>query len=351
MVTRIQFQLTILLTCMIGSHALLPPSATTVLSKRRNNSLLLMYSSHFNEDNSFNAFIDDASEAILDGQDLEIIRGGAAYSPQAILSSIKLGFSQRVAADPSFLSKSILEVILAATTQFMAEVSKRGRDRIIPEIDFVFAGILTAIFGKYYSSWRVAKTIDAKDNISVDNDDSDDINRENTWRERVPTNAFQRTLLDGYTSPTLSSRALAFLLPMPQLFRAGVIASTIGYGLTSSLIWLRTIFMPSYVAQTSPVSVPLVALYTGAFMALVSNIRYQCLQGVVEPYLIEAPFDKLESIGANNNNGVIGNIARCRIWKSIRASIIISVRWGNGLLGSWIAISGMRAFKLQRLAS
>ena len=337
-----------LLSCS-SVQALVPP--TKLRLSRASSSAL------HNDSLDFDAFADEASEAILGGQDLDILpRGGDTFdkfatkiSPQSIATSIKLGFSQRVAADPNFLSKSIVEIILAAATQYMAELTQRGWDRIIPEIDFVFAGILTAVIGKYFSMWRVAKTIDASEN-SIPTDKAGDTQKENNWREKVPTNAFQRTLLDGHTRPTISSRFLAFLVPMPQLFRAGVIASTVGYGLTSTLISLRTIFLPSYVAQTSPVSVPLAALYTGVFMALVSNIRYQLLQGLVEPCLIDAPFDKLERLG-EDNDGFVGNIARWRMWKSIKASIIVGVRWGNGLLGSWIAIAGMRALKLQKLAS
>ena len=336
-------QIVLMLLSCSSVQALVPP--TKLRLSRASSSAL------HNDSLDFDAFADEASEAILGGQDLDILpRGGDALgkfttkiSPQSIATSVKLGFSQRVAADPNFLSKSIVEIILAAATQYMAELTQRGWDRIIPEIDFVFAGILTAVIGKYFSMWRVAKTIDASENSIPCTQ------KENNWREKIPTNAFQRTLLDGHTRPTISSRFLAFLVPMPQLFRAGVIASTVGYGLTSTLISLRTIFLPSYVAQTSPVSVPLAALYTGVFMALVSNIRYQLLQGLVEPCLIDTPFDKLEILG-EDNDGFVGNIARWRMWKSIKASIIVGVRWGR-LLGSWIAIAGMRALKLQKLAS
>lgn len=299
-------------------------------------------------------FADEASAAILSGQDLDIItlRGGDAlksFSPQSIVSSFKLGLSQRVAADPNFLLKSILEVVLAATTQYMAEVSRRGWNRMLPEIDFVFAGVLTAVIGKYYSCWRVAKTSVSKPKneiVTVDNISKNNVN----WRERVPTNAFQKTLLDGHTTPSMLSRFLAVVVPMPQLFRAGVIASTIGYGITSAMIQLRTMFIPSYVPQTNPVSVPLAALYTGAFMALVSNIRYQLLQGVIEPYLIDTPFFKLQRL-AETNNGLVGRIARWKIWKTIKGLLILAVRWANGLLGSWLAIGGMRALNLQQLKS
>ncbi|KAL9183204.1 hypothetical protein ACHAXT_004991 [Thalassiosira profunda] len=344
------------------SDALLqPPSKALGCTRRRipalRNALDDLYDDGWDE---------EASQAILDGQgnffSLESARGGdsskgnaltktlSAISPNNALHTIKEGYRQRVAADPAFLSKSLLEIILAASTQYMAEVTRRGKDRMLPEIDFVFAGVLTAVCGKYYSMWRVARTIDA---------DADDANRGDgekksdtsdtttDWRANIPTNAFQPTLLDGRTKPTLSSRVLAFLLPMPQLFRAGVIASTIGYGLTSFLVRLKTFFVPQYVASTEPVSVPLAAIYTGLFMAFVSNVRYQLLQGVVEPYLIDGTFEKVEAL--HNKEGG-GRIARqLRHLRHAKRAVVVLVRWANGLLGSWIAIGGMRAFGLQKL--
>lgn len=278
---------------------------------------------------------DGASGAILggmDGMDSLGLRGGAIANP---IASIQTGFRQRTAADPNFLGKSILEMVLAASTQYAAEVAKRGRSRVLPEIDFVFAGILTAVCGKYYSMWRVARTASESEG-----GDSSGTSSAVGWRDRAPTNSFQPLLLDG-TVPTFEGRCLAFLLPMPSLFRAGVIASTVGYGLTSVLIRIRTAVLPSYVSPTRPVSVPLAAVYTGAFMALVSNIRYQLLQGIVEPYFIDEPFDKLSEIGKRQWAAALTG--------KLKYVVIFLVRLANGLLGSYIAISGMKAFGLQKL--
>jgi hypothetical protein len=63
---------------------------------------------------------------------------------------LKIGYKRRVAANPSFPAKSLTEVFLAAGTQLAAECNRRGTSRLLPEIDFVFPAILTAVFGKYY---------------------------------------------------------------------------------------------------------------------------------------------------------------------------------------------------------
>ena len=113
---------------------------------------------------------DAASQAILSGQgDIMSARGGGngipnsssifkniatcvistMHSTSNIVQSIKNGYAHRIAADPTFVTKSVVEIMLAAITQYMAEVGRRGKDRILPEFDFVFAGVVTAVCGKY----------------------------------------------------------------------------------------------------------------------------------------------------------------------------------------------------------
>jgi len=119
--------------------------------------------------------------------------------------------------------------------------------------------------------------------------------------------------------------------------------------------------IPFYDVRTEPVSVPLAAIYTGVFMAVVSNVRYQILQGVVEPYLIDGGFDKLERgldalesrLRGMRELGMLSRLLRglngIEFWRKCKGVVIVLVRWGNGLLGSWIAIGGMRACGLQKM--
>mmetsp|Transcript_8330 Transcript_8330/g.17997 ORF Transcript_8330/g.17997 Transcript_8330/m.17997 type:complete len:340 (-) Transcript_8330:80-1099(-) len=266
--------------------------------------------------------------------------GNGVASPLPSLSklsrSISRGYRARVAADPNFLVKSVLEVALAAGTQFAAEWNRRGGVKgCLTEIDFVVAGVLTAIAGKYYSAWRVAPT--AKIDGDDDNDDAGDgskdgvlVEEDGFWSTKVPSNAFQPYLLDGATRPTPIGRLASLVAPIPTLFRAGVIASAIGYGLTSVLITLRTLLVPDYVAQTVNINIVHACVYTGAFMSIVSNIRYQLLQGLIEPKLVDRFFGR---------------------WPPVQAALTFAVRLANGLLGSMIAIAGMKWLGLQKLKS
>lgn len=204
---------------------------------------------------------------------------------------------------------------------------------MITEIDFVIAGIFTAIAGKYYSMWKVAPTSTStsasrSSNSSASskghcNDHSSSSTVSSSSSSKIPTNAFQTD--EPYS---LMQRSMAFILPIPDLFRAGFIASAIGYGLTQILISLRSLLVPSYEAATASVNIIHACLYTGGFMAIVSNIRYQLLQGIIEPMVVE----KI-----------------CRNFPFVKAAAIFAVRLANGLLGSSLAIAGMKMFGLQKL--
>jgi len=235
-------------------------------------------------------------------------------SSTGFIKSLKEEYKLRLQADQNFTSKSIIEVFLAATTQFTAEIGRRGRKGILTEIDFVIAGIVTAIAGKYYSMWRTAPTVKSQQQPQPQPQD-----RKLTF----PTNAFQTD-----QSYSFVQRCLSFLIPIPSLFQAGFIASALGYGLTAIFISLRSTFIPHYEAATVNVNIFHASLYTGGFVAIVSNIRYQLLQGIIEPKIIERWFVKFP-------------------W--IKAALIFLARLANGLLGSYLAIAGMKMFGVQRL--
>ena len=185
--------------------------------------------------------------------------------------------------------------------------------------------------------WRVAKTksaeetTDVPDSTKPSESDSDVTETKDLLlfgQMPVPTNAFQRTMMDGITRPSPVQRLGSFVAPMWPLARAGFLVSFVGYGFAALLISIRTLLVPSYVPVTKSINVLHASVYTGCFMAIVSNIRYQLLQGVVEP-IIDRLFLKRFPV--------------------VHSGLIFAIRWANGLLGSILAITGMRYFGLQRL--
>jgi hypothetical protein len=50
----------------------------------------------------------------------------ASMSPEGALRSVREGYAWRMAADPSFRHKSLLEISLAVSTQCISEVGTRG---------------------------------------------------------------------------------------------------------------------------------------------------------------------------------------------------------------------------------
>jgi hypothetical protein len=212
--------------------------------------------------------------------------------------------------------------------------------------------------------WRTAKTLDSNDGesynrkilksskSSISSTTGDSI----VFGLPVPTNFFQPYMADGMTVPTTKQRVGSFLAPVPALFRAGTIASGVGYGIVAVIIALRSILIPSYRTETIPVNVFYASIYTGCFMAVVSNIRYQLLQGIIEPIFIDRwLFSNILVINKhekNNKNDGIDNTKRTNSYRFqivLRSCTIFAVRWLNGLLGSVLAITGMRLLGLQRM--
>jgi hypothetical protein len=90
------------------------------------------------------------------------------------------------------------------------------------------------------------------------------------------------------------------------------------------------------------------------YVAVISNLRYQFLQGIVEPYLIDGSFSLIEDdLARDDDDEAMGGNRRAKTNRrkmSIRLkSKLVLVRYANGVLGSWIAIRGMRILGLQKL--
>ncbi|GMH75737.1 hypothetical protein TrST_g3070 [Triparma strigata] len=215
-----------------------------------------------------------------------LTRGGSSNPPKSPLQTF---ISSRSSLQTNFPLKSLSELSLAVLLQLLAEYKIRsGLPGILLAFDYVLASVLTACAGKYYSMLRTASSSSS------------------TWLSPLP----------------LLPRLRLFLLTSQNLFSFGFLAGLTGYTLTTFI----TLFRSKILHQT--ISLKIVnpfhaAIYTGAFMAIVSNIRYTILQIKVEPFIEEYFSGK------------------------VMKGIIFGVRCANGFAGSWVAIWGMRYFNIQ----
>ena len=214
----------------------------------------------------------------------------AALTPQArppLKARITSAWRARADADPKFRQKLALEAALACALQTTAEVQRRGR-AFGREADYVVAGVLTALAGKLMASFQAAPSMQGA----------------------TATNAFQPDV-------PVRDRVGAVVRPMPRLFGVGFAAAAAGYGLTDVLTRLRDL---CGIAVVAPPRVPILgaAVYTGVFVAVVSNGSYQILQGLVE-----------------------------RGWWGDRRALLFVGRAGRSLMASALAIRGMQMSGLQ----
>ncbi len=230
-----------------------------------------------------------------------------ALSLTSPLTSLKEGYKLRSAHTKNFGLKSIYEVSLAFSLQLAAEHSVRGGWKGVAHgADFVGAALLTAVGGKYYSSWVTAPTgPKPRGDASL-----------GVW-EGVPDNAF--------TPAPPAKRALALVKPVPKLFSSGFVIAFTGYTFSSVLISIRKVLIPKYESPAIPVPPLSAALFTAVFMSTVSNLRYQLLQGLVEPAVDKAGLPE-----------------------TVYKGVIATLRVINGFIGSWLAVQLMRHLGLQR---
>eukprot|EP00934_Nitzschia_sp_Nitz4_P003189 Nitzschia sp. Nitz4//scaffold82_size85912//69800//73896//NITZ4_005150-RA/size85912-processed-gene-0.126-mRNA-1//-1//CDS//3329558862//3179//frame0 len=257
--------------CLVGSTLLLPPPSTTT-STTIPTTTTALHSSNASSDYTPSVTTTDNTSNQSSWQTNPV-----TLLPR-ILQHYKTEYQLRMAADPSFLQKSILEVMVAASAQLAAEWNRRGWDRLLPEIEWVLPAVLTAVFGKYYSMWRVAPTTmvnRTKDTDKTKNHRNDIL----FWSMPVPTNAFQPYLMDGITRPTLIQRLASILAPMKSLFQAGFGSSFVGYGVGALLLraralWCRWMMPPEDVLcgaaarVTQPVNILHASIFTGFFLMI-----------------------------------------------------------------------------------
>ncbi|XVF73602.1 hypothetical protein PTKIN_Ptkin12aG0215500 [Pterospermum kingtungense] len=230
------------------------------------------------------------------------------------------GFRERLLADDLFLSKVAFECGVGIFTKSAAELEKRG-ERIMKELDFVFADVVMALVADFMLVWLPAPTVSLRPPIPLN---SGPISK---FFTSCPDNAFQVALAG--TSYSFLQRIGSIVGNGAKLFGVGCGASLVGVGVTNTLINARKIFDKSFAAEADWEDVPVFSTSAayGVYMAVSANLRYQVLAGVIEQRILEPLLHK---------------------HKIILSAICFVVRTGNTFLGSLMWVDFARWIGVQR---
>mmetsp|Transcript_34905 Transcript_34905/g.44522 ORF Transcript_34905/g.44522 Transcript_34905/m.44522 type:complete len:415 (-) Transcript_34905:304-1548(-) len=189
------------------------------------------------------------------------------------------GFRDRMMLDASFITKCGIEIGIGGICQLAAEINQRG-DKLLSQLDFVIADILTCVIANFVAVWMAAPTI--KSILTSANTAS--MNSLQKFIASCPTNAFQ-TVVPGSQPFTLAQRVGSVFAAFPNLFFVGFSASVAGFGITLALSKLREAMNPELATEAEPVPVFKPALVIGAYLGVSTNLRYQIVAGLEQRIL------------------------------------------------------------------
>ncbi|CAM9248013.1 unnamed protein product [Heterosigma akashiwo] len=199
------------------------------------------------------------------------------------------GFRNRLMNDPSFLTKCAMEIGIGGVCQLAAEVKERG-DKLLQQLDFVVADVLTCVIANFMAVWLAAPTLAA-----LAPPPAAAGNAVKRFFDSCPGNAFQK-VTPGRAPFTVAQRCGTLVGAFPQLFLVGFAASVAGFGFTLGLSKLREKLNPAS-AEEEPLGGPAKevqvlkpALVIGAYLGVSTNVRYQLVAGLLEERLLGALF-------------------------------------------------------------
>ncbi|KAK6285296.1 hypothetical protein POUND7_011475 [Theobroma cacao] len=218
------------------------------------------------------------------------------------------GFKERLLADDLFLTKVAIECGVGIFTKSAAELERR-RERIVKELDFVFADVVMALIADFMLVWLPAPTVSLRPPLALSS------GAISTFFYNCPDNAFQVALAG--TSYSFLQRVGAIARNGAKLFAVGTAASLVGVGVTNLLINARKVYDKSFAGESEDVPILSTSVAYGVYMAVSSNLRYQVLAGVIEQRILEPLLHQ---------------------HKIILSAICFAVRTGNTFLGSlmWV---------------
>jgi len=184
-----------------------------------------------------------------------------------ILWSLGNSARARFLADEFFMTRIGLELGLGLVGKTSAELSVR-RERFIPELDFYFANLITALLADFFLGYLPAPSV----NIT-----GKELARSawSSFVQGLPSNIFQRGAQFSFLD-----RVVALVLKSAQLASVGLGCAAVGFALSNISIAVRERLFPDSGPPTPKTDVIAVSLVYALFLATSSCMRYQLVAGI-----------------------------------------------------------------------
>lgn len=212
---------------------------------------------------------------------------GGDGSRGGILGMFLAGWAARVAADPQFPFKVLMEELVGVTACVLGDMSSRPNFGL-NELDFVFSTLVVGSILNFVLMYLLAPTAGVSAAVSA-----------------LPSHMFE-------AGPYSVGSRVATLVSKGATFAAvGFGAGLLGTAISNGLISLRKRMDPAFETPNKPPPTMLNAATWALHMGISSNLRYQTLNGF--EYLLgkaaPAPVFKVSVIALRCMNNVLGGMS------------------------------------------
>jgi len=238
-------------------------------------------------------------------------RGDDDESSKKEDSFLVKGWKERVAADPQFGYKVLIEQVIGVGASVIGDMSSRPNWGL-NELDFVFATLIVGSIVNFALMYLLAPTAPAAGAAAATGMVAKIFSDHNLVAWGAPGgHMFQ----PGFS---VAKRAVNFAYKGTIFAFIGLSAGLIGTAISNGLLLARKRFDPSFETQNTPPNVLANASCWALHMGVSSNLRYQILNGmdmILQPKMPSAVFRLFTPVirGANNAVGGVSFVVLAKL--------------------------------------
>ncbi|KAF6258155.1 hypothetical protein COO60DRAFT_1152802 [Scenedesmus sp. NREL 46B-D3] len=214
------------------------------------------------------------------------------------------GWADRVAADPEFPFKVLLEQVIGVGASVIGDMSSRPNWGL-NELDFVFATLVVGSIVNFALMYLLAPTAAAAGGVASQSLLVRALSEEFLVKWGAPGgNMFQ----PGFP---ISKRLVNFVYKGTIFAVIGMMAGTVGTSLSNGLLHVRQQLDPTYISANEPPSVLGNAACWALHMGVSSNLRYQLLGGADSVLVRVMPMGLFRTYSAviRGLNNIVGGMS------------------------------------------